>query len=47
MIPGPETYFTDFSHFAESHELNEEAYPPCDEAEEGEKLVKKDKSENI
>jgi hypothetical protein len=27
LIPGPETYFTDFDHFVESKELNEEEYP--------------------
>lgn len=27
LIPGPEIYFTDFDHFEEAKELNEEEYP--------------------
>jgi len=37
LIPGPEVYFTDFDHFEEAKELNEEIYP------EAEHLVKKKK----
>jgi len=33
LIPGPEVYFTDFDHFEEAQELNEEAYPMEEEAE--------------